>query len=268
MTAPHRRGAVVEDLARLGVRAGDAVMPHVSLRAVGPIEGGAAGLVAALDEAVGPTGTVLVNVGVRDDWSWVGDHPEADRPALLADSTPFDATTTPADPDNGVFAEVFRTTAGTLVSDHPEGRFAARGAGAAALLADVPWDDYYGAGSPLDRFASAGGRVLRLGADVDTVTLIHLAEHRVDLPDKRWVRRHRLVAAAGGPVVRTVDTLDDRDGIADYDVDEDEFGVILRSYLATGRARTGRVGGARSELLDGEDLLAHAERWLLAHVRR
>ena len=246
---PIEPRALVEDLRRLGLRAGDAVMPHVSLRAIGPIVGGAAGLVSALAEAVGPTGTVLVNVGAREG------------------AEPFEAVTTPADPDNGVFAEVFRTTPGTWVSDHPEGRFGARGRRAAELVADVPWDDYYGVGSPLDRFRVAGGQVLRLGADVDTTTLIHLAEALVPLPAKRRVRRHPLVVGEDGPVVRTVDTLDDTDGIASYDVDEDEFGVILASYLATGRARLGRVGGAAAELLDGADLVAHAQAWMLAHVR-
>ena len=55
-------------------------------------------------------------------------------------------------------------------------------------------------------------------------------------------------------VVRVVDTLDDSAGIADYEgVGEDEFGVILNEYLKTGRASTGKVGGAHAELIDGQD---------------
>ena len=111
-------------------------------------------------------------------------------------------------------------------------------------MSDVPWDDYYGPGSPLDRFVQHGGRVLRLGADIDTVTLLHWAESLAPITGKRRVRRHRLVMGADGrPEVRVVDTLDDSDGIADYPgVDEDEFGAILRSYLDSGRgrARSGR----------------------------
>lgn len=265
----HEPDAVLRDLRALGVREGDVLMAHVSLRAIGPIRGGAEALVDVLDRAVGPDGTVLVTLGALDDWDWVNDEPEGRRPALLAGAPPFDAATTRADPDVGVFAEVFRIAPGTVVSDHPEGRFGARGRLAAALTADVPWDHYYGPGSPLDRFVAAGGRVLRLGADDDTTTLIHLAENLAPLPAKRHVRRHRVVHGPDGPVVRTVDGLDDSDGIASYvgvAGDVDEFAVILAGYLATGRAATGTVGDAAAELLDGGDLVRFAVDWIVAHA--
>jgi aminoglycoside N3'-acetyltransferase len=253
------------DLRRLGVAPGDVVMPHVSLRRLGPVDGGAAGLVAAVDAAVGAAGTVLVNTGVCDDWSWVHERPEAERPGLLADAEPFDALRTPSDPDNGVFAEVFRTTLGTVVSDHPEGRFAARGARAFDLVADVPWHDYYGADSPLERLEAMGGKVLRIGADLGTVTLFHLAEFRAAVPRKRRARRHRLVQGPDGPVVRLVETVDDSDGIVAWP-GEDYFVDVLEAYLATGRAVVGPVGEARAELLDAADAVAFAEAWMVEHL--
>ena len=67
-------------------------------------------------------------------------------PRVLAGTEPFDAATTPADPDNGVLAEVFRTRPGTRISDHPEGRFGASGPLASVLVDDVPFDHYYGPG--------------------------------------------------------------------------------------------------------------------------
>ena len=48
-TSPHTVAGLVGDLKRLGVAPGDVVMVHASLRAVGPVDGGAAGLVAALE---------------------------------------------------------------------------------------------------------------------------------------------------------------------------------------------------------------------------
>jgi aminoglycoside N3'-acetyltransferase len=92
------------DLRRLGVGSADVVMVHASMRAIGEVEGRAQGVVSALDQAVGPDGTVLMNLGARDDSAWVSDHPENERAALLADSEPFDYLQTPADPDNGVLA--------------------------------------------------------------------------------------------------------------------------------------------------------------------
>jgi aminoglycoside N3'-acetyltransferase len=240
---------LVADLGRLGVRAGDLLMVHASLRAVGPVEGRAAGVVEAIDAAVGPDGTWVMNLGAEQD------------------GQPFDCRRTPADPEVGVLAEVIRTTPGTVVSDHPDARFAARGRLTHDLLDAVAWDDYYGPGSSLDRIVGRGGRVLRLGADPDTVTLIHLAEYLVELPDRRRVRRHHLVAGPDGPVLRTVDCLDDSDGIVEWP-GEDYFATILRSYLAEGRARTGLVGGATSELIEGADLVAFAVSWMTRHFGR
>lgn len=254
------------DLRALGVRPGDVVMVHASLRRLGPVVGGADGVLDAIGDVIGRAGTMLMTLGARDDWSWVNERPVTERPALLASATPFDARSTPADPDVGVLAEVFRTRPGTVVSDHPEGRFGASGRLAVHLVADVPWDDYYGPGSPLQRLVDAGGRVLRLGADPDTVTLIHHAEYLADVPDKRRVLRHRKVATPGGSGLRTVSCLDDSDGIVDRP-GEDYFVTILREYLALGTAAVGTVGGAVSELIDARHLVEVATAWMERHLR-
>ena len=175
---PLSRDELTSSLRRLGIADGDVVMVHASLRAMGRVEDGAAGVVRALDAAVGPTGTVMMTLGAREG------------------GEPFDCHLTPADPEIGVLAEIFRQTPGTVVSDHPEGRFGARGRLADALLSEVPWDDYYGPGSPLERLVEAQGRVLRLGADRDTVTLIHYAEYLADVPNKRRVVRQPRVRGA------------------------------------------------------------------------
>jgi aminoglycoside N3'-acetyltransferase len=179
----------------------------------------------------------------------------------MNDAVPFDYRTTPAEADVGVLAEVFRQTPGTVASDHPEGRFAARGRRATDFTADVPWNDYYGSGSPLERLVQANGRVLRLGADPNTITLMHYAEYLADVPAKRRVRRHRRVGTFQGPEIRVVECLDDSAGIVDWP-GEDYFGLILRDYLASGAVATGRVGEAASEVLPGRDLVAFAAAWM------
>jgi aminoglycoside N3'-acetyltransferase len=262
---PRAVADLADDVRRLGVRSGDVVMVHASLRKVGSIAGGADGVLDALEAVVGPEGTLLMTVGARDDWGWVNDQPQAERPLLLRDAEPFDGLLTPADPDVGALAEVFRTRPGTLVSDHPEGRFAASGRLASLLVSDVPWDDYYGPGSPLERFVQAGGRVLRLGADIDTVTLLHYAEYLAPVPSKRRVTRHRLVVGRDGPELRVVSCLDDSEGIVDHPGD-DYFGVILRQYLATGRVTVGVVGGATSELIEALDLVEFAVDWMAKNL--
>lgn len=257
---------LVADLRALGVAPGDVVMPHVSLRKVGPVQGRAAGLVEAIDRAVGPDGSWLAMIDAENDWEWVNKRPEAEREALLADAEPFDPQVTPAASYVGAFAEVVRAQPGTVVSDQPEGRFAARGRDAAALVTGVAWSHYYGPGSPLERLVERGGKVLRLGADTDTVTLLHLAENRAEVADKRTVTRHRRVVTPEGPSVVAVECLDDTDGIRPYRPGVDYFTTILEAYLATGRASVGTVGAAPAELLDAADLCAFAVAWMEQHL--
>ena len=259
---------VAAEIRALGVRTGDLLMLHAALRRIGPVVGAAEGVVEAVERAVGPDGTVLMVLGAVDDHDWVNSRPESERPELLADAEPFDHLRTPALPDVGVLAEVLRTMPATVVNDHPEGRFAARGRLAHELLTDLPWDDYYGPGSALDRFVAAGGRVLRLGANPDTVTALHHAEYLADVPDKLRVRRFRKVAGPTGPRIMVVECLDDEDGIVPVDRQpaEDYFSVILREYLATGRAATGTVGAATAELIDAADLVHFGAAWMTANL--
>lgn len=261
------RSELTRDLTTLGLRPGDCVMVHASLRAIGPVEGRAAGVVDALARAVGEAGTLLMVLGARDDFAWVNERPESERTALLANAEPFDALRTPAQSDVGYLAEAFRTHPGTLVTDHPEGRFGARGARANELLENPPWDDYYGPDSALERLCRLGGRVLRLGADLETVTLLHYAEYLAPLRQKRRVRRHRRVRRGESSAIVSIECLDDEHGVVDYPAG-DYFGFLLRDYLATGRARTGTVGSAASELIEANDLVEFAVGWMTAHLAK
>jgi aminoglycoside 3-N-acetyltransferase len=255
------------DLNALGVRGGDTLMVHASLRAIGPVEGGADGVLEALDRAVGPGGTLLMILGAEIARDFVNHLPEAERPALLANAPPFDPATAPVLPEVGYLAEAFRKRDGTLVTNNPSGRFAACGRRAQELLQDAPWQDYYGPGSPLDRFCQARGRVLRLGASPDTTTVLHFSEYLADVPTKRRVRRHYVCHGADNAEIRAIECLDDEHGIVDWP-GEDYFATILREYLATGRVRQGRVGQANSELIEAGDLVRFGADWMTRHFAR
>lgn len=236
----HSVGEVTDALRALGLGAGEIVMIHASLRRVGPVEGGAVGVIAALRAAVGPGGTLLAVLGADAD-------------------EPFDTLRTPVDvEDMGVFAEVFRTYAGVSVNDHVAARYAAQGPAADWLLEPTPLNDYHGPGSVLERLVQGGGKVLRLGADPDTVTLTHYAEYLAEVPDKVRVRR-RYVRADVGEV--WVEGLDDDDGIATW-AQGDYFPQVFLDYRATGAVRVGPIGGCRAELFEAAPFVAFAVDWL------
>lgn len=228
----------------LGVAAGSIVMIHASLRSVGPVERGAVGVIDALRDAVGPAGTLLMVLSADD-------------------SEPFDALRSPVDiEDMGVLAEVFRTYPGVLVNDHPADRFAAIGPAARQLLEPTPLHDYHGPGSVLERFTALGGKVLRLGSNVDTVTLTHYAEYLAEVPDKVRVRR-RYVRADTGEV--WIASLDDTDGIATW-AHGDYFPRVFLDYRATGAVSIGPVGRCEAELFDAAAFVRFAVGWMNRHL--
>lgn len=254
------------ELAALGVRAGDVLMVHVSLRKMGLARsqfgaGGPELLLHALEAAVGADGTLMMILGSEYAYDWVNSKPIEERAQLLAGTPPFDRLTAAVLPEVGWFAEVFRRAPGTMLSDNPSGRFAARGARAAELLCDQPWNDYYGPGSPLQKLCDAGGKVLRLGADPNTVTVLHYAEYLARLPEKRRTRWDYVVPGAAGPQHVRIECLDDAEGIADWG-GEDYFAMITNAYVATGAARQGVVGRAASELMDAASFAAFGASWM------
>jgi aminoglycoside 3-N-acetyltransferase len=232
------------DLRRLGLRTGATVMVHASLRKLGPTVGGADAVIDALVDVLGPDGTLVMPLGSRE-----GDV--------------FEALVSPSDLDMGVLPEVFRCRRGTHVNDHAAARFAASGPRALELLEPIPLHDYYGPGSPLQRFSESGGEVLRLGANVDTVTVTHWAEYLADVPDKRQVRRRYVRADVGE---QFIDSLDDCDGITQWKGGE-YFSQVLIDYVKGGHARVGTVGQCTAELFDAAPFVAFAVDWMERHLR-
>ncbi len=232
-------------LLKLGLRPGLPLMLHVSMRKLGPVEGRAAGLISAVTQALGPDGTLLMVLDADPD-------------------EPFDALTTPGDvEDMGIVAEVFRTTDSVQVNDHVAARFAARGPHAQTLLEPIPLHDYFGPGSIFERFVALDGQVLRLGPNIDTVTLTHYAEYLADVPNKRRVRRHLLRADIGH---QWVESLDDSDGIVDWP-HGDYFSQILIDFIAAGMAKQGPVGQCTAELLNARTFVPFATQWMETHLR-
>jgi aminoglycoside N3'-acetyltransferase len=238
-----QRGELVCQLKALGVTSDRPLMLHASMRKLGPMEGGAEGLLDAVLECLAPGGTLVM-------------------PFDSDNRVPFDCLTSPVAPDVGIAAEVFRKRAGTRVNDHPAGRFGAFGPHASFLLEPTPLHDYLGPGSLLDRFTRAGGSVLRLGADPDTVTLTHFAEYLATVPDKRRVRRHYVYADGRE---QWIDSLDDSDGIKVWGKG-DYFPQILLDFVSEGRARVGKVGNCTVELFAAPEFVAFAVDWMERHL--
>lgn len=265
MSAPLPRDELVHQLRRLGLSAGDVVMVHASLKALGPVEGGAEQTVQALQDAIAPGGTLMAYV------SWDRSPYEetlngATLDAAAREAWPvFDPASAGTERSFGLLNAFLCRVPGVRRSAHPDASMAALGANAQALIEPHSLQEGYGPGSPLSRFVQLGGKVLLLGAPLDAVTLLHHAETLADIPHKRRVRYEQPVLdGQGRKVWRTAEEFD-TNGILDVFAQDgamDAVETIARAYVAEGRHRAGRVGQADCHLFDAQDLVRFGQAWL------
>ncbi len=172
-TLHHTRSSLARDLRRLGVGTGDSLFVHASFKALGPVEDGAATVIGALEDAVGPEGLLLM--------------PSFNLVAKEQRASTWNHATTPS--TVGWLTEFFRQMPGTVRSDHYSHSVAARGRNAGEFVGDhrsweghlspwdqEPWGRTYGTHSPYLKAYRAGGRILMLGVDYESSTFMHLVE--------------------------------------------------------------------------------------------
>jgi aminoglycoside 3-N-acetyltransferase len=225
-------------------------MVHASVRSVGPVTGGVNAIVQALLDVIGPAGTLAAYV----DYEPL--HNDGDIETQV-----FDRRTAPAARDHGILHETIRTWPGALRSDHPDAGVAAIGALAEWITKDHPFQYGYGDGSPFEKIVRAKAKVLMLGAPLDTITLLHHAEHHARIPDKRVQKYRRLMPGPNGPQWIEFEEFETSDPVNDK-LPANCFEQIANDYLSSGRGIVGTVGAAQSTLLDGPDLVDFGIAWL------
>ncbi|MGW8378318.1 aminoglycoside 3-N-acetyltransferase [Streptomyces sp. ODS28] len=264
---PVTRERVARGVRALGVGEGDVVMFHTRMSALGYVAGGPQTVIEGLRDAVGDGGTLMVTCGWNDappyDFtSW----PQAWQDELRAHHPAFDPLLSEADHNNGRLPEALRRWPGAVRSRHPDASFAALGARAGELMEDHPWDHPHGPGSPLARLVQAGGRVLLLGAPLDSLTLLHHAEALAQAPGKRFVAYEQPITVAGRRVWRRFRDIDTEDAAFDYSpavpAHAWPFTVIAEAALAAGIGTRGTVGAAESHLFDAADVVRFGVRWI------
>ena len=256
---PHTPARIHADLRALGITAGQAVMLHASVKAVGPVMGGPNTLLQALFDVLGPDGTLMMYAGWQDIPDFVGELPADAQAAYLAAHPPFDPATSRSVRENSILAEFLRTWPGTRRSGNPEASMVANGARADWLTRDHPLNYGYGAGSPLARLVEVGGLVLMLGAPLDTITLLHHAEYTARLRHKQIIRYRCPLLQDGKTTWVEIEDFATGDPHDAY-----TFEGIALAYLTEGHGRAGCVGDADCYLFEAADLHRFAVEWLEA----
>jgi aminoglycoside 3-N-acetyltransferase len=239
---------------------GDAVLVHAALRKVGRVLGGPDMVLAALLDAVGPSGTIL---GYTD---WESEDVSQHDPSLEDQFPPFDPKSSRSARDNGWFPEMLRTTPGALRSASLGASVAALGGRAEWFVADHALTYGYGPKSPFAKLIEAGGKVLMLGAPLDTMTLLHHAEHLADVPNKHVLRFREPLLVDGKVEWRWIEEFDTCNPVVEGLADG-YFATIVEDFLATGNGKRGTIGAALSVLVEAKEIVPFAVDWIERTVR-
>lgn len=228
---------------------------HASLRSIGRVLGGVETVIAALQGAVGPQGTLLAYT------DWQCEDAGAIDPGLRDQLPPFDPATSRSSRDNGAFPELLRTMPGALRSASLGASCAALGARAAWFTADHALDYGYGPRSPFAKLVESSGKVLMLGAPLDTMTLLHHAEHLADIPNKRIIRFEEPMLVDGVKQWRWIEEFETCNPVVEG-LPDDYFATIVDAFLATGQGKRGTIGAAPSVLVEAKRIVPFAVAWI------
>lgn len=158
---------LIDDICRLGIKAGDTLLIHSSLRSLGKLEEGANSVIEAFLEVLGRQGTLLM--------------PALTYEYVTAQNPVFSSRYTRS--CVGALPEAFRVYPGTIRSLHPTHSVCANGKNAERLtVRHIEDTTPVGQYSPFRLLQEYGGKVLMLGCGLCPNTSMHGVEELVVPP--------------------------------------------------------------------------------------
>lgn len=223
---------LVRAFRELGLEPGDNFIVHSSYKSLGPVEGGPDAVIDALVEAVGPGGNVV--------------FPTFNYTANIAEPH-FDPAVVPC--RTGIIPELSRKRPNAVRSLQPTHSVTVIGPDAAEITKDHMACRTVGFGSPIDRLAKNGGKVLLLGVGHTSNTTVHLGEEYAGTPKESWFEETtyaKVLMPDGSIHAHEIDTS------TSCSRHFGPVGDVLRKY---GEQREGRAGDATLLLMQGMDVV-------------
>ncbi len=255
-TLPLTIDSLAEQFAACGLAAGQTVIVHTRMSALGWVAGGAAAVIHALLRVLTPDGTLMMPAFSPDNTdpaNWRNPPVPVHWWQIIRDHTPpYDPRTTPTW-GVGSVPELFRTFPGVLRSAHPEASFAAIGPNAEHLLADhTSLTRIFDHPSPISKLYALDGYVFMLGIDYSKCTSLHLAEYRADIP-------HSTICEGTAMLIDG-----ERRWVAYdlFDLDDGDFTEIGAAYEAANGITPCRVGKGEAHFVRQRPLVDFAVAWM------
>lgn len=165
-----KKSDIINGLRQIGLKSGDTVLVHGSLKSIGQVQGGADAVIDALLEMLGTVGTLLMP-----------SFQSGSEFYLVDQGCRFDIRNTPS--GCGIITETFRKRPGVLRSLSPTHCTAACGPMAEKILEGHERCKLStGFGSPYHRLVEMNGKILLLGVTHGSNTTLHFVENTNGAP--------------------------------------------------------------------------------------
>lgn len=253
---------LVHDLTQLGLRPGQTVLVHTSMKALGGhVVGDAPAVVDALMTVLTPEGTLVMptnSTNNTDPATWGPKSPVLPDQwdVVRAEMPPYRPDITPSN-RMGAINECFRTYPHVRRSSHPAFSFAAWGKHADFVTENQALDNSVAEQSPVGRVYDLDGWVLLLGVGYERNTSLHLADYRAQYPHKEVEENGSAMLVNGRR--QWVTYRDDAIGM-------DDFAAIGASFeQQTNEVVMGKVADATVRLMRQRPLVDYAVYWLEVH---
>jgi len=240
---------ILNDLKKLGIKRGDIIFVHSSLKSIGFVESGPETVINALMEIIGSEGTLVMPC-----FSLQGSMVETLESDLI-----FDPQKTPS--TVGAIPEAFRKRPGVSRSIHPTHSVCAWGLKAKCITEEHERaSTNFGPGTPFYKIMEEGGFILGLGVDFGPITFVHAIEDILEeFPLKVYLNKEytaRIIDYDGRLKEMKVRAHDPK--VAKTRIDQEE-GRWIRNFFtnyltAKGFLRSGFVGEARCWIIKAKDL--------------
>lgn len=164
----HTKQTLLQDLKNMGLTGTETILIHSSMKAIGPVEGGADTVLDALMEFFS-NGLLLLPTHT---WRFID-----------SSHTVFNVRTSPC--CVGILPELFRQRPGVIRSLHPTHSMAAYGRNAAGYLSgELETTTPCAPGGCYDRLRAVNGKILLLGVTHARNTFIHSVEEVLNVPNR------------------------------------------------------------------------------------
>ena len=227
---------IVEDLRKLGLKRGDVVVFHSSLKSIGYVEGGANTVIDAFIEVVGSEGTVMVPTFTF---------------SFTKGGVPFHPAKTPS--RVGLITDVFWRRPDAYRSRHPTHSVAAIGKHAEYLTSGHEDTSAFSKHGPWGKLVELDGYVMLLGVGFNVCSFFHAVEDRLELPYYD-ISMEALVEDDHGRVFK-VRLEKSPEGHRDFYGEPKRDSKVKLELMKTGVVRTGFVGEAPTTLVRSRELL-------------